>query len=68
MPRPEHFRALADVLEIPISKLLGVDAESSLSKDESALLALFRSTDARGRNSILAIARLQQDVKDSASN
>lgn len=68
-PRVSAVINIADALGVTISYLLGVDpdAEPALSADERELLDLYRSTDTRGKDAIMAVARSQAgDGRESA--
>jgi len=49
--------AIADALGMTVDELLGIKHAVELSPDESELIALFRASDARGREQLLVFAR-----------
>lgn len=61
-PKASDVLKLSNALGVTVSYLLGVNNVSSsnaLADDERELIDLYRSTDARGRDAIMAIARSQ---------
>lgn len=62
-PRMRIIAKLSAALGVTISYLLGLDDEASievaLAPDERELIKLYRATDARGRDTIMAVARSQ---------
>jgi transcriptional regulator with XRE-family HTH domain len=61
--KPHAAILLAPLLRKSAAWLLCVDEESTLGPDESALLAIYRATDERGKANIRSIAELQPDLK-----
>lgn len=63
-PQSTNIMALSQALGVTVSYLLGFDDDGlndkGLSKDEQRLIELYRSTDARGRAAIMAIAESQR--------
>lgn len=61
-PRVSAVVAMASALGVTVSYLLGLDPpdDGPASEDEERLLALYRSTDARGRAAIMAVAESQR--------
>ena len=63
-PQSSYIARISRALGVTVSYLLGMDndapTETSLSSDEMALIRLYRSTDARGRAAIMAVAESQR--------
>jgi len=61
-PRADVMVRMAAALGVTLSYLLGVDdnGNEAYSADERELLDLYRSTDTRGKDAIMAVARSQR--------
>lgn len=64
-PKTEMIKRLSSVFDVTISYLLGMDDDQKphglrLSNEERRLISLYRSTDVRGRASIMAVAEAQR--------
>lgn len=62
-PDTESLIMLADLYEVSMDDMLGsgfANTPSELTSDERELLSLYQSTDKRGRETIMAVARSQQ--------
>ena len=63
-PLAKNLTSLSAALGVTVSYLLGMDSDdtidqTNLSSDELMLIGLYRSTDARGQNAIMAVAKAQ---------
>lgn len=63
-PQSTYLARVSKALDVSVSYLLGMDddalTEIALSTDELKLIQLYRSTDQRGRSTILAVAESQR--------